>query len=64
LLALYTDGLVETRYDAIDIGLHALCRTLENATGSLQQTCDSLLDTVDRTSADDVALLLARFGGA
>ncbi|WP_030815247.1 SpoIIE family protein phosphatase [Streptomyces sp. NRRL F-2799] len=64
LLALYTDGLVETRYDAIDVGLHALCRTLENAAGSLQQTCDSLLDTVDPTSADDVALLLARFGGA
>ncbi|MEV8045299.1 SpoIIE family protein phosphatase [Streptomyces griseoluteus] len=64
LLALYTDGLVETRYDAIDVGLHALRRTLENATGSLQQTCDSLLDTVDRTSADDVALLLARFGEA
>ncbi|MGW5334586.1 SpoIIE family protein phosphatase [Streptomyces bauhiniae] len=64
LLALYTDGLVETRYDAIDVGLHTLCRTLQNATGSLQQTCDSLLDTVDHTSADDVALLLARFGGA
>ncbi|QBJ89029.1 PAS domain S-box protein [Streptomyces seoulensis] len=64
LLALYTDGLVETRYDAIDVGLHTLCRTLERATGSLGQTCDMLLDTVDHTSADDVALLLARFAGA
>ncbi|MGW2211660.1 SpoIIE family protein phosphatase [Streptomyces sp. NPDC001781] len=63
LLALYTDGLVETRYDDIDVGLHTLCRTLKRATGSLQQTCDRLLDTVDPTSADDVALLLARFGG-
>ncbi|MGW3340343.1 SpoIIE family protein phosphatase [Streptomyces sp. NPDC001009] len=63
LLALYTDGLVETRGDAIDVGLHALCRGLEGATGSLQQTCDRLLDTVDRSSGDDVALLLARFGG-
>ncbi|MFF0383235.1 SpoIIE family protein phosphatase [Streptomyces sp. NPDC004286] len=64
LLALYTDGLVETRYDAIDVGLHSLCRALESATGSLEQTCDMLLDTVDHSSADDVALLLARFGGA
>ncbi|MFI8348769.1 SpoIIE family protein phosphatase [Streptomyces sp. NPDC085596] len=64
LLALYTDGLVETRYDAIDVGLHSLCRALEGATGSLQQTCDMLLDTVDHSSADDMALLLARFGGA
>ncbi|MFD4789595.1 SpoIIE family protein phosphatase [Streptomyces sp. NPDC058459] len=64
LLALYTDGLVETRYDAIDVGLHSLCRALEGATGSLRQTRDMLLDTVDQSSADDVALLLARFGGA
>ncbi|MYS14491.1 PP2C family protein-serine/threonine phosphatase, partial [Streptomyces sp. SID4982] len=64
LLALYTDGLVETRDDAIDVGLRALCRALEGATGSLQQTCDRLLDTVDHSSGDDVALLLARFGGA
>ncbi|MEU6816706.1 SpoIIE family protein phosphatase [Streptomyces sp. NPDC046860] len=63
LLALYTDGLVETRGDDIDVGLDALCRSLEGATGSLQQTCDMLLDTLDRSSADDVALLLARFGG-
>ncbi|WP_018546549.1 SpoIIE family protein phosphatase [Streptomyces sp. LaPpAH-108] len=71
LLALYTDGLVESRHDAIDVGIEALSRALERATGStggpaatgsLQDICDMLLDTLDQSSGDDTALLLARLG--
>ncbi|MFD8804132.1 SpoIIE family protein phosphatase [Streptomyces sp. NPDC059597] len=71
LLALYTDGLVESRHDSIDVGIEALCRALERATGatgsaaspgSLQDICDMLLDTLDQSSGDDTALLLARLG--
>ncbi|MEU6242395.1 SpoIIE family protein phosphatase [Streptomyces sp. NPDC047024] len=67
LLALYTDGLVESRHEPIDVGIEALCRALEGATGataSLQDICDTLLDTLDQSSGDDTALLLARLGPA
>ncbi|MFJ8717230.1 SpoIIE family protein phosphatase [Streptomyces violaceus] len=61
LLALYTDGLVETRGRDIDQGVDDLLKTLARAGSSLESTCDDVLQALlpDR-AADDVALLLAR----
>ena len=61
ILALYTDGLIESRGHDIDIGLERLRRALTHPEPSLETTCDNVLKAVlpDRP-ADDVALLLAR----
>jgi len=61
ILALYTDGLIESRYDDIDLGLERLRRALTYRDRSLEATCDNVLKAVlpDRP-ADDVALLIAR----
>ncbi|MEH0433362.1 SpoIIE family protein phosphatase [Streptomyces stelliscabiei] len=60
LLALFTDGLVERRTEPIDTGLNALLRLLDDTRLPLEETCDLLLDTLNRQPDDDVALLLAR----
>ncbi|MGW7539901.1 SpoIIE family protein phosphatase [Streptomyces sp. NPDC054770] len=61
LLALYTDGLVETADHDIEVGLGLLRRALATPAAPLEQTCDHVLRTVltDRP-ADDIVLLLAR----
>ena len=61
ILALYTDGLIESRYHDIDLGLERLRRALTHQERSLETTCDNVLRAVlpDRP-ADDVALLIAR----
>lgn len=61
ILALYTDGLIESRYRDIDIGLERLRRALTHQEQSLETTCDNVLRAVlpDRP-ADDIALLVAR----
>jgi anti-sigma regulatory factor (Ser/Thr protein kinase) len=61
VLALYTDGLIESRYYDIDLGLERLRRALTYQDRSLETTCDNVLKAVlpDRP-ADDVALLIAR----
>ncbi|SES27212.1 PAS domain S-box-containing protein [Streptomyces sp. yr375] len=61
VLALYTDGLVEARDRDIDEGLDALRATLARPTSSLEDTCDTVLETLlPERPADDVALLVAR----
>ncbi|MFF7314679.1 SpoIIE family protein phosphatase [Streptomyces sp. NPDC008137] len=61
LLALYTDGLIESRNRDIDDGLHRLCHLLTRPTPSLDALCDTVLaDLLSQRPADDVALLLAR----
>ncbi|MPY55724.1 SpoIIE family protein phosphatase [Streptomyces spongiae] len=62
LLALFTDGLIETRGTDVDERLGALCRALEaRPTGSAETQCDSVLDALHTDSRDDdIALLLAR----
>ncbi|WP_239406017.1 SpoIIE family protein phosphatase [Frankia sp. Cj3] len=73
LLALYTDGLVESRDRDIDVGLEALCAALAPLrsgngppgqpvlSSSLEAICDRVLDALlPEHPADDVALLLAR----
>jgi PAS domain S-box-containing protein len=61
ILALYTDGLIESRDHDIDIGLEQLRCALSSPAPSLEATCDNVLDAVlGEHPADDVALLVAR----
>ncbi|MFH0172634.1 SpoIIE family protein phosphatase [Streptomyces cacaoi] len=61
VLALYTDGLVEARGRDIDEGLDVLRATLARQTSSLEDTCDTVLQTLlPERPTDDVALLMAR----
>jgi anti-sigma regulatory factor (Ser/Thr protein kinase) len=61
LLALYTDGLIESRDRDIDDGLNRLRHLLTRPAPSLDALCDTVLaDLLPQRPADDVALLLAR----
>ncbi|MFG1664490.1 SpoIIE family protein phosphatase [Streptomyces sp. Y7] len=65
VLALYTDGLIETRERDVDAS-HALLReALSALPDSLDETCDRVLHVLLPPGgvADDVALLLARTQG-
>jgi anti-sigma regulatory factor (Ser/Thr protein kinase) len=61
ILALYTDGLIESRDHDIDLGLERLRSALTRPEPSLERTCDNVLDAVlEGRPPDDVALLVAR----
>ncbi|MEY9942351.1 SpoIIE family protein phosphatase [Streptacidiphilus sp. MAP5-3] len=62
LLALYTDGLVETRRRPMDTGLEELRRALTTPDSPLETLCDQIVETLlpDGPADDDAALLLAR----
>ena len=61
LIALYTDGLVESRDRDIDQGLDELLRRLARPAASLEDICDTVLDALPPgPPPDDVALLVAR----
>ncbi|MFJ5310044.1 SpoIIE family protein phosphatase [Streptomyces sp. NPDC088350] len=61
LLALYTDGLVESREQAMDEGADRLLSVLGGPVTSLDDLCDAVLATVPpEHPADDIALLIAR----
>ncbi|MET7456503.1 SpoIIE family protein phosphatase [Streptomyces sp. NPDC005574] len=61
LLALYTDGLIESRDWDVDAGVSRLRGALARPTASLDALCDAVLAaTLPRRPADDVALLVAR----
>ncbi|MEY9947331.1 SpoIIE family protein phosphatase [Kitasatospora sp. GAS1066B] len=63
VLALCTDGLVESRDKDLDVGLGRLQAVLEKPYGSIQHACEAVLDTMEQgREPDDVALLLARLG--
>ncbi|MFE0458012.1 SpoIIE family protein phosphatase [Kitasatospora sp. NPDC058965] len=63
VLALCTDGLVESRDKDLDVGLGRLQAVLEKPYLSLQHACEAVLDTLEQgREPDDVALLLARLG--
>ena len=59
-LALYTDGLIETRDSDLDAGIAALCRTLASGPTDLEPLADAVMSALAPSSADDVALLLVR----
>ncbi|MCM2411991.1 SpoIIE family protein phosphatase [Streptomyces sp. RKAG290] len=64
LLALYTDGLVESRDHPLDEGLEALRGALVEPVRPLEDVCDHVLSTLDtRHGEDDIALLMARIQG-
>ncbi|MFD4634946.1 SpoIIE family protein phosphatase [Streptomyces sp. NPDC058284] len=64
LLALYTDGLVESRHHPLDEGLNALVSSLNDAPPVLEDVCDHVLNTLDtHHGEDDIALLMARVQG-
>nr|WP_232247691.1 SpoIIE family protein phosphatase [Kitasatospora azatica] len=61
LIALYTDGLIESRDRDIDRGISELCRALTPSSDQLETVCDTVLRSVlPQRPADDVALLLVR----
>ncbi|MFC9943759.1 SpoIIE family protein phosphatase [Streptomyces pratensis] len=64
LLALYTDGLVESRDHPLDEGLDAFRAALMEPSQPLEDVCDHVLTTLDtRHGEDDIALLMARIQG-
>jgi hypothetical protein len=61
LLALFTDGLIESRRHDLDEGNRRLCQALARPAPSLEALCDTVLDSQHRAvDGDDVALLLIR----
>jgi PAS domain S-box-containing protein len=64
LLALYTDGLVESRTEDIDVGTERLRAVLERPHASIEEACEAVVATLQQgQEPDDVAFLLARLGG-
>jgi serine phosphatase RsbU (regulator of sigma subunit) len=60
VIALYTDGLVETRTRSFDQGILALCNALSSGHSHLGTTCDRLIGSLAERSEDDVTVVLAR----
>ena len=60
ILALYTDGLVESRTRSFDQGILAARSLLAREHGSLEAICDGLIASLAGRYEDDVTLLLAR----
>ncbi|WP_328877480.1 SpoIIE family protein phosphatase [Streptomyces sp. NBC_00299] len=65
VLSFYTDGLIETRVRDVDASHSLLCEALAASSGSLEETCDRVLNALLPAGGvpDDVALLLARTQG-
>jgi PAS domain S-box-containing protein len=64
LLALYTDGLVESRNHPLDEGLMAFREALDDSQRPLEDVCDHILARLDTAHGeDDIALLMARVQG-
>jgi serine phosphatase RsbU (regulator of sigma subunit) len=62
-LALYTDGLVESRLQPLDDGLALLREALSAALGqggSLAEACESVARKLRQHGEDDITLMLAR----
>ena len=60
ILALYTDGLVETRTRSFEEGILALRSVLGRQRGSLESICDAVLSSLAGRYEDDVTVILAR----
>ncbi|MGY4983004.1 SpoIIE family protein phosphatase [Streptomyces sp. 900105755] len=61
VLAFFSDGLVESRDEDIDVGLQCLGAALAQPGASLEHLCSRAMQTLPtQAAADDVTLLLAR----
>ncbi|MGW1991445.1 SpoIIE family protein phosphatase [Embleya sp. NPDC001921] len=61
VLALYTDGLIESRHRDVDRGIDELRRALADPAASLEAVCDNVIASLlPDGPKDDVVLLLAR----
>jgi Stage II sporulation protein E (SpoIIE)/GAF domain len=60
ILALYTDGLVETRTRSFEDGILALRSLLAREHGPLESICDALISSLAGRYEDDVTVVLAR----
>jgi hypothetical protein len=60
VLALYTDGLVETRTRSFEDGILALRSELAGPRGPLATICDTLIRELAPRPDDDITLILAR----
>ena len=60
ILALYTDGLVETRVRPFDQGIRALRSALTRQHRHLDATCEHLITSLAEHREDDVTVVLAR----
>jgi Stage II sporulation protein E (SpoIIE)/GAF domain len=64
VLALYTDGLVESRLRPLDVGMAALrdelCRVLAEPSAPLDDACQAVTQMLREHSEDDMTLVLAR----
>ncbi|MGD0068061.1 MAG: PP2C family protein-serine/threonine phosphatase [Streptosporangiaceae bacterium] len=59
-IALYTDGLVETRTRSFDQGILAVCSALSGGARQLDTACDRLISSLAERFEDDVTVVLAR----
>jgi hypothetical protein len=59
-LALFTDGLVETRTRPYDQGIQMMRALLNDQRSSLQQDCDAIVAALGQGHEDDITLVLAR----
>jgi hypothetical protein len=60
ILALYTDGLVESRTRSFDQGILALRSVLAREHGPLEAVCDALVTSLAGRFEDDITVILAR----
>jgi len=60
VLALYTDGLVESRTRSFDQGILALRSVLAREHGPLEAICDALITSLAGRCEDDITVILAR----
>jgi Stage II sporulation protein E (SpoIIE)/GAF domain len=63
VIALYTDGLVETRTRSFDQGILALRTVLPGGYRDLDTACDRLISSLAERFEDDVTVVLARIPG-
>jgi serine phosphatase RsbU (regulator of sigma subunit) len=60
VLALYTDGLVESRTRSYDQGILALRSVLAREHGHLETICDALISALADRCEDDITVVLGR----
>jgi len=60
ILALYTDGLVESRTRSFDQGILAMRSILAREHGHLEAICDGLIASLAGRCEDDITVILAR----